>query len=41
MNRKCLIVVIYDHTVTTPSRLLHVVGNGEGVVNCKVKELKK
>ena len=35
-----MMVIIYDSTKTTPSRLLHVVGNGEGVKSCRVENIE-
>ena len=32
MNRKFNLRITYDATKTTPSRLIHVVGNAEGVI---------
>ena len=40
MKQKCMMVIIYDDMKTTPSRLLHVVGDGEGVVSCRVEKLE-
>lgn len=40
MKRKCMVVVVYDDTLMTPSRLLHVVGCVEGVISCRVEKLE-
>ena len=41
MKRKCMMVIIYDSTKTTSSRLLHVMGNGDGVVSCRVENIEE
>ena len=41
MNRKFNLRITYDDTKTTPSRLIHVVGNAEGVIKSIVIEIEK
>jgi len=38
MNRKFNLRITYDDTETTPSRLIHVVGNADGVIKSIVME---
>ena len=40
MKRKCAMVIIYDSTKTTASRLIHVMGNADGVISCRVEDIE-
>jgi len=40
MKRKCKMIIIYDSTITTPSKLIHAVAGVDGVVRCRVNEIE-
>ena len=33
-------IIIYDSTITTPSKLIHAVAGVDGVVRCRVNEIE-